>query len=262
VVTDEAMPGDFAPGPSGLPGTTAAPQLGASPRDRIVDALMGLAGERAWDDFGIADVAERAGVTLGEFREQFVSKGAVLAAFSRRIDKIVLDGASGQPADESAKERLFDVLMRRIDALEPYRNALEGIRDWVRQSPLAAAALNGVVVNSMRFMLAGAGIDTEGPVGALKTQGLAFAWSRVLDTWYRDTDSGLARTMAALDRELTRGEKAVARAEDLHRITSPLRAIARSMLDRRGGVRERVRERWSDARSSEETDGLRRRPFV
>src|SRR5258708_812257 len=170
-------------------------------KSRIIEALLALAGERAWDDFGIADVAERAGVSLATFREYFPSKGAVITTFSRKIDQIVLDGTGTDLVDEPAKERLFDVLMRRLDAMQAYRNGIEGIRDWARTAPMAAVAANQAMVNSMRFMLTAAGIDTEGSVGALKTQGLVFAWSRVLDVWFRDQDGGLAKTMATLDRE-------------------------------------------------------------
>src|SRR5262249_27967840 len=159
---------------------------------------------------------------LSAFRDSFPSKGAVLGAFSRRIDHVVLDATSEDMAGESAKDRLFDILMRRLDALTPYRLGLEAIYDWARRDPLAASALNRVVVNSMRFMLEAAGLDSEGPVGALKLQGLAFAWARVLRVWFTDNDPGLASTMAALDRELTRGSSFVARAEDLNRLVSPL----------------------------------------
>jgi hypothetical protein len=85
----------------------------------------------------------------------------------------------------------------------------------------------------MRFMLEAAGIDSEGPVGALKLQGLALAWARVLRVWFSDNDPGLASTMAALDRELTRGSSFVARAEDLNRLVSPLFSLVRSVLESR-----------------------------
>jgi hypothetical protein len=119
--------------------------------------------------------------------------------------------------------------------------------EWVRRDPPAAAALNRVTVNSMRFMLEAAGIDSEGPVGVLKLQGLAFAWARVLEVWLDDDDPGLSRTMSALDKELTRGGRLVARAEDFHRLTAPLRSLACAILDLRrvspGRVRERYRRR-------------------
>lgn len=203
------------------------------PRNAIIDALLELAGERIWEDVTISDVAARANVSLATFRDYYPSKGAVLAGFSRRIDHIVLKAAGGGDlTGEPPKDRLFDVLMRRLDGLAPYKLGLEAIFDWARHDPLAAGALNRVVVNSMRFMLEAAGIESEGPVGAFKLQGLALAWARILRVWFHDDDPGLASTMAALDRELTRGSGFVARAEDLSRLVSPLFALARFLVER------------------------------
>lgn len=214
---------------------TAAPK---DPRNAIIDALMELASERSWEDITISDVAARADISLAAFRDCFPSKGAVLAAFSRRIDRLVLEAAGEHMAGEPVKDRLFDILMRRLDALAPYKLGLEAVYDWSRRDPLAASALNGVLINSMRFMLEAAGADAEGPVGALKLQGLALAWGRVLRVWFQDDDPGLASTMAALDRELTRGSKWVARAEDMSRLVSPLFSLARSLLERNPGRRQ------------------------
>ncbi|MGI8568973.1 MAG: TetR family transcriptional regulator [Methylocella sp.] len=230
-MADEHLTGNPGAGPQSDSGDIAtAPK---DPRNAIIDALLELAGERNWDDITISDVAARANVSLATFRDFFPSKGAVLAGFSRRIDHIVLDAAGDDLAGEPVKERLFDVLMRRLDALTPYKLGLEAISDWTRRDPLAASAINRVVINSMRFMLEAAGIESEGPVGAFKLQGLALAWMRVLRVWFRDDDPGIAATMAALDRELTRGGGFVARAEDLNRLVSPLFSLTRSLSERR-----------------------------
>lgn len=229
-------------------GTNAAPS--EPPKDKraaIIAALMELAAERRWEDISMTDVATSAGLTLSDFRDFFPSKGAILGAFSRMMDKIVLDGTTGDLAAEPAKERLFDVLMRRLDAMAPYREGLQGVMEWARRDPLSAAALNQAALNSMRFMLEAADISAEGPVGTIKMQGLVLAWARVLEVWFRDDDPAYARTMAALDRELTRGEKLVARAEDVNRLTAPLRSIASALLSpNRRREEPRTRERWSD----------------
>ena len=223
--------------PAGRDAFPAAPSTpkAAKPsiKDRIIEALMELSAEREWDDFGLTDVATRAGVSLSEFRDAFPSKGAVLAGFARKIDHIVLDQNSQTLADEAPRERVFDVLMRRLDALAPYKLGLQGVMERVRRDPLTAAALNGVVLNSMRFMLAAAGIDVEGNMAAFKLQGMAVSWGRVLDTWFEDDDPGQAKTMATLDRELSKGETWVARLDDLDRLVSPLRILGRAMIDSR-----------------------------
>ena len=207
---------------------------------------MQLAGETAFADITITEICARANVTLAEFRDCFPSKGAILASFSRMIDTKVLEHSASDMANEPAKERLFDVLMRRLDAMAPYRAGLASVMTWARRDPAAALALNQVSVNSMRFMLEAAGIDHEGPLGALKTQGLVVAWTRVLGVWLGDERPGQDATMAALDKELTRGGQFVARAEDFGRIMAPFGMFARALCDTRKSMGERMRTRWSD----------------
>jgi AcrR family transcriptional regulator len=214
----------------------------ADPRARIIDALLALSVEQPFEDITISAIAAKAGVTLADFRDAFPSKGAVLAGFSRRIDRIVLEKPSDDLAGEEAKDRLFDVLMRRLDAMAPYKEGLRGVSRWLRREPVAAIAVNQVVVNSMRFMLEAAGVDSEGAVGALKLQGLALAWARVLDVWLDDDEPDQAKTMAALDRELTRGGRIVARAESLDRLAAPLKALGRAVFETRRRARDAFRE--------------------
>jgi AcrR family transcriptional regulator len=200
------------------------------PRERIVDALMGLAAEGPWEEISLADVADRAGVSLVQFRDFFPSKGAVLGAFSRRIDRQVLEGAS---AGESPKDRLFDVLMRRFDAMAPYKAALKNINEWAMRDPLALPSLNQLALNSLRFMVEAAGLSSEAPLGALKLQGLALAWTHVFHIWLADDSADNSKTMAALDHELARGETLVERADEARRRLEP---VARPLI----GLAERI----------------------
>ncbi len=210
------------------------PKKGASgeAREKIVDALMGLAAEKDWEAISLSDVADRAGVSLAQFRDCFPSKGAVLGGFSRRIDRQVLEGGMGDLAGESDKDRLFDVLMRRFDAMAPYRKALKKINAWAMRDPLSLPALNQLAMNSLRFMLEAAGLSSEGPLGALKLQGLALAWTHVFHIWLADDSPDQATTMAALDKELSRGEIFVGRAEDAQRFLEPLAAPMKALADR------------------------------
>ena len=213
------------------------------PRSRIIDALLVLAAEQPFEEITISAIAARAGVSLADFRDAFPSKGAILAGFTKRIDRIVLEGQTDELATEEPKERLFDVLMRRLDAMKPYREGLREIAQWLRRDPLAALAVNQVVINSMRFMLEAAGIENEGASGAVVLQGLAMAWARVLDVWLDDEEPELSKTMAALDRELSRGERLVARVERLDRFAGPLKALARAAFETRRHASEAFRHR-------------------
>jgi AcrR family transcriptional regulator len=227
------------------------PPLTPPARERVVEALMRLAADRPWNDIEITDIAEEAGVTLSEFRDLFPSKGAVLGAFSRMIDKKVLESRADDLAGEPARERVFDVMMRRLDAMAPYKRALRRIAFAMRGDLLSLAALNQVALNSQRFMLAAAGISTEGPLGLLKLQGAAIVWGNTLETWFRDDDPVLAKTMARLDRELRRGERVLERAEDFRRLTAPLRALGQALFDGRDRMRRRTGRRPDDGEAED-----------
>ena len=224
----------------------------ADPRGEIVDALMKLAGERRFEDISIREICREAGITLADFRDSFPSKGAALAHFSRRIDRVVLAQDTDELADESPRERLFDILMRRLEAMAPYREGLRETRAWLKREPTAALAMNQIVLGSMRFMLEAADIDLESSAAsAIKLQGLALAWARIVKVWLDDDDPGLSKTMAELDRELTRGEQAVARVDRLNDFAAPLRALAQAAFNARRGMRDRGRRASPDRERGE-----------
>jgi hypothetical protein len=75
-------------------------------------------------------------------------------------------------------------------------------------------------------MLTAADIDAAGPRGLIRAQGLAMLFASVLRTWVDDADEGLAKTMAALDRALGRGQRWSGMLDDLCRF-SPGRCLRR-----------------------------------
>lgn len=215
----------------------------SDPRTRIVEATMALAAERDWPTIELADIAAKADVSLADLRDAFPSKDAILGGFTRMIDRKVLEGTKDDLAGEPAKDRLFDVLMRRIDALTPYREALKRLRASMPRDPLALLALNNAALNSHRYMLAAANIPTSDPMGNIKAQGLVIAFNRVVDGWLReDDDADLSKTMAALDRALTRGGHMLDRVEDAMRLTAPFRAFCHSFKEAGDKFRDRMRE--------------------
>ncbi len=216
------------------------------PRQAVIDALLALSAEAAWKDIGLSEVAARAGLKLSQLRGIFPSKGAILAAYARQVDQAVLDGIDEGMADEPAREKLFDVLMRRIDVLSPHKAAISNISRAFAADPLSLAAWNKVVTNSMQWMLVAADIGAEGPLGAVRAQGLALAWSRIVKVWLKDEDEGLAATMKEVDRQLRSGERWMERADDLFQIFTPFCRIAERSHQRRAHMRERLRARFHD----------------
>jgi len=170
---------------------------------RVIAAAMRLAALRPWDNVTLRDIADAAGIGLVEMRREFGSKGAILAAITRAADVAVLARAPKPSPEQSARDRIFDVVMTRFDVLAPYKAALKSIAD---SRPMDSAMLKKAWA-SQAWMLHAAGIPTDGPLGSIRVAGLGSVYASVFATWLDDTDTGLARTMAALDRRLKRGEE-------------------------------------------------------
>jgi len=194
----------------------------ASDRDKIIAAFLDLLAAKPIEQIGFAELAEAAGVPLAQLRNEFPSTLAILAAHIKSLDRAVLSEDFSDIEDEPPRERLFDVLMRRLEILAPHREAVRSLIRSARRNPPLALALNGLAVRSQQWMLTAAGINASGPRGMIRAQGLAALFGGVLRTWIHDEDPGLARTMAALDRALARGQRFAGLLDDLCRIPARL----------------------------------------
>jgi AcrR family transcriptional regulator len=187
-------------------GSRGAAAPGPSDRDRIIDAALALIAQEGWRRLSLAAIAAEAGLPIVQLYRVFPSKPAILCGFSRRIDEAVLatplDGGAAAEADERPRDRVFDLLMRRFDALQPYRAALAVLGREVPADPVAALGMAAGLLRSIGWMLEAAGISTGGLGGCVAVNLTAAAYGATLRVWLRDDSPDLAPTMAALDRRL------------------------------------------------------------
>ena len=95
----------------------------------------------------------------------------------------------------------------------PYKPALKSITATWPTDPALLRALS----LSQAWMLRAAGIPAEGLEGQVRSVGLGALYASVFRTWLQDDDPGLARTMAALDRRLRRGESTLNSIDDVRK---------------------------------------------
>ena len=216
----------------------AKPAPSGAPRERIIEGFMNLLAEHPIERIGLAEIAERAGVTLAELRGEFGTPLAIFAAHVKELDRQVLADVDPDMEEESPRERLFDVLMHRLELLASHKEAIRSLLRSARRDPPLALALNAMAVRSQQWMLTAAGIGASGPKGMLRSQGLALMFANVLRTWV-DDDDDQTRTLAALDRELARGQRFAGLLDDLCRIPEAACAFRKRMRSARRGRRSR-----------------------
>jgi AcrR family transcriptional regulator len=177
-------------------------------REAVIAVALDLFAGRGWLHTSLADIAAAAGVSMADLYPVFPSKAALMRAYLATIDRKVL--ATSPEAGASIREGLFELFMRRFDALQPQRKALERLTRDLPRDPVAAGAIGMRACRSIAAMAELAGVETSGLAGALRVKALVALYGWVMRTWLSDDTGDMARTMKALDQGLERLE-AVAR---------------------------------------------------
>ncbi len=175
----------------------------------IVKTALDLAADRPWAEISMRDIASAAGVPLAAVQAHYPTKSAILEAFTRMVTAEVLADDDAFDPDEPPRDRLFDILMRRFDALAAHRQALTALLKNVPREGLSAVGMALAVREAMAWMLEAAGIQTAGLAGQLRIGALMVVWLATLRVWVKDDSPDLAKTMAALDRHLRRADRMV-----------------------------------------------------
>ena len=179
----------------------------ADPSQRIINAALTLAAERSWRGIALEEIANRARVRPERLRQSFPSKTAILAAFVQQVEASVVSDIDDFEAGDSARDRLFEVLMCGFDVLVEHRDAVSRLTADLPRDPVTAIELVPILIPSLGRALEAADIPSKGLAGCLRTKGLALVWLATLQVWLDDESSDKARTMAALDRNLRRAER-------------------------------------------------------
>lgn len=170
----------------------------------VIAAVFDQAALRGWKDVSLVEAGQDAGLDLVRLRRRFPSRGAVLMRFGAEADGRALSGVpSGTP-----RERLFDIVMNRFEALQAHREGVRALLSALPTDPAASMLLYAGTLRSMTWLLEGAGVPATGIAGAVRAHGLLAVWLYALRVWEQDHSPDLSSTMAAVDRGLDRAMQA------------------------------------------------------
>lgn len=183
---------------------TVTSENGISTGDIIAAAAIRLAGERGWRNLTMGDIATEADITLAELSRWYVCRPEILDGFERMIDRRMLAGASAGDVDDKPRDRLFDIIMERLDALVPYKDGVRRITRELPFDPASGLVLGAAMPRSIAWMFAGARIAVDGPAMPVKLAILGGVYLSTFRVWLSDDSQDLGKTMASLDKRLDR----------------------------------------------------------
>lgn len=174
-----------------------------------IDAMMTLVAAEGWRAVTFARIATASGMSLGDLYAKYKSKSDLLVAYSSRVDAVMLSAVGSTPIaveGSVAKDRIFEALMARFDAMAPHKDAIRALMRELPADPAALACfLYGGLRRGLDWVLASADLDGGGIAGGFRRNVLGAIYLETLRVWLRDDTADLSATMSHLDRRLSQG---------------------------------------------------------
>ena len=190
----------------------------------LFDALWAALVQQPFSALSLDRLAADAGLAAGTVYIRYADTASVLLAALRVLDEAALAGAAADFADApeaSVQEKLLEGLISRFEVYTPYRAQMAMVHDAARRDPLLAACLLARLSDTIDRLLSLCGDHVTGWRRTARIKGVAAVVLRARSVWQKDDKAGLALTLRALDKDLTRAAEwavslRVLSAADLH----------------------------------------------
>ncbi|MDG2244517.1 MAG: hypothetical protein P8L66_13615 [Rhodospirillaceae bacterium] len=179
----------------------------SSLKDRIADSALDLAAREGWEAVTLPKMADTTGEPLGAVIAECPTTSRIASTLLDRIDQQVLSKVQAIDETETPRDRLFGILMSRFDALQSHRSGYVAVIHGLLRRPSAILLRAPAMVHSMALMLIASGMEASSPLGMARAHALAAAYALVIRTWLKDDSADMAKTMSALDKNLSRLKK-------------------------------------------------------
>tara|TARA_B100000686_G_C16790862_1_gene978619 strand:+ start:2476 stop:3081 length:606 start_codon:yes stop_codon:yes gene_type:complete len=177
----------------------------------IIDTTLSLAGKVGWAKVTLREIGREIDLPEHEVKAIFSSEWNILEAFRARTDRQITEQKTPNWSERAPKDRLFEVLMERIDIIEPWKPGLASIANYGIKQPIAGLKLFVGLNKSMLTMLNYAEIKTVPPGVPWQSHGLTVIYLLVLRRWLSDDSDDLGPTMAELNEKLIAADRFVKR---------------------------------------------------
>jgi hypothetical protein len=182
-----------------------SPPLDAAVRRDLARAALSLAAAGPWREVTLARLADEVSRPLSDFYG--ASPGEAVDCAEEAFDRAIGEDLDALDPGQSVRDRLFELIMRRFEAMEPHRAAVQAMEVGLDRDPMLMAAAHQRHVRCARWVLALAGLEADGMTGQARAQGLGVISGQARAAWRGDEAGDFAKTMSSLDKNLRRAEE-------------------------------------------------------
>ena len=174
----------------------------------LVKSSFNLIEKSGWKSFSLQILSETEKIPINEIKIFFKSESTILNEFSKMIDiKVEKSFDYKELTNTSVKDNLFELIMLRLEFMQPYRNALKSIKSSFKSDPLVAKSVAKNVMNSLDFYLELTNAFNDSFLDIFKKKSIFLIYSYIFMIWLEDDSDELSKTMSELDKLLTFSEK-------------------------------------------------------
>ena len=174
----------------------------------LVKSSFNIIEKSGWKSFSLQKLSYAEKIPINEIKIFFKSEITILDEFSKMIDiKVEKSFDYEELTNTSVKDNLFELIMLRLEYMQPYRNALKSIKSSFKSDPLVAKSVAKNVMNSLDFYLELTNVFNDSFLDIFKKKSIFLIYSYIFMIWLEDDSDELSKTMSELDRLLTFSEK-------------------------------------------------------
>ncbi len=174
----------------------------------LVKSSFNIIEKSGWKSFSLQKLSYAEKIPINEIKIFFKSEITILDEFSKMIDiKVEKSFDYEELTNTSVKDNLFELIMLRLEYMQPYRNALKSIKSSFKSDPLVAKSVAKNVMNSLDFYLELTNAFNDSFLDIFKKKSIFLIYSYIFMIWLEDESDELSKTMSELDKLLTFSEK-------------------------------------------------------
>ena len=174
----------------------------------LVKSSFNIIEKSGWKSFSLQKLSYAEKIPINEIKIFFKSEITILDEFSKMIDiKVEKSFDYEELTNTSVKDNLFELIMLRLEYMQPYRNALKSIKSSFKSDPLVAKSVAKNVMNSLDFYLELTNAFHDSFLDIFKKKSIFLIYSYIFMIWLEDDSDELSKTMSELDKLLTFSEK-------------------------------------------------------